>query len=501
MKVHSKLLISNLLLIALPILFSAIFGIFLFNSFGVKYLEPLTQMFKNDNGVYSVQSLLYAYSNDVSSYNWELFDEDESTQGETFFKQTLLMRELEQELNELGFAFCIIDDENIIYSNIQDTELLEELLESTNDNDNSLITSNEIAFIKQSINNSDLVVYAINQGDVEEVETGYIQEHVINIFLIFILFFGFMVVLISVVISRINNKMILKPLVKLKLATEQISNGNLDIEIDYEKKDEFGEVFRSFNNMKMHLKKSVEERIENEEYRKNLIADISHDLRTPLTTIKGYTEGLIDGVAKSDEKREIYYNAIRVRTLDIEKMINNLATLVRLEEGKKDYNFKQININEFIEEFIGNRKYEYLDKKIIMYFKNKVLNSLFVNLDEDEFERVILNIIDNSSKYRKYKSVKIIFSTELAGDYLRLQISDNGIGVSPNVLSRLFDRFYREDEARTLPQNGNGLGLSIVKQIVLDHGGSIYAQSKNGLSINIFLPIVKENLDEKNIDN
>lgn len=502
MKIRNKFALSNIVLVILPILISVIIGAMVFFHFGLDYWQPINQMYQGDNGIYSAQTLLYAYSDNIADYDWEYFESyknisanDLKDSGDIIFlEKTIKMEEMEDELINLGFSFLVIEDENIIYSNINDEERLDLLLESTTENNNSLTSNTSEAFIKFSVPNSKIVVCAINSGDVIVNEDTYFEKYIIRFILLFFVIIIFVTVLISLIVSKINEKMILSPLKKLIYATEEISKGNLETKIEYNKKDEFRDLFISFDKMRQKLKESVEDEIKHDEYRKTLVADISHDLRTPLTTIKGYSEGLIDGIATTDEKKERYYKAIQVRTLDIERIINNLSILSNLELNKKEYNFAEMPVNDLIDNFILKRQDEYSDKGITFIYKKRCKSNVFVKIDSDQFQRVFLNLIENSYKYASKTSLIITFTAELKKDFVEIVVKDNGKGVSQNALRKLFDRFYQEDKVRSSSSDGNGLGLSIVKHIVTGHDGKIHAENSHGLAIHIDLPITNCNL-------
>ncbi len=222
-----------------------------------------------------------------------------------------------------------------------------------------------------------------------------------------------------------------------------------------------------------------------------MIAGIAHDLRTPLTSVKGYLEGLRDGIADTPEKQKRYMDIIYSSTCDTEKMLDELLTISKLELGSVTLNCEKVEISDFIS--YARQIGEELEKKDFDFeIIDKTKSAVTLNLDTDSFSRVINNIISNSIKYRN-KDIrgKIKITVFEYKNTILFEISDNGMGVDKESLPRIFDTLYRADKARTNVRNGSGLGLAICKQIVEMHEGLIWAQSElgKGLSIFISLPI------------
>lgn len=294
-----------------------------------------------------------------------------------------------------------------------------------------------------------------------------------------------------VVISFITSKTIVGPIKQITEMANEIAKGNYEHEIKYKSKNELGILAESFNDMRLRVKTSMEEQSLADKKQKEMIAGIAHDLRTPLTSVKGYLEGLRDGIADTPEKQKRYMDIIYSSTCDTEKMLDELLTISKLELGSVTLNCEQVGISDFIgyaKQIGGELEKQDFDFEII----DKTKGSVILNLDTDAFSRVINNIISNSIKYRN-KDVrgKIEITVFEYKNSILFEISDNGMGVDKESLPRIFDTLYRADKARSDVRNGSGLGLAICKQIVEMHGGLIWAQSElgNGLSIFISLPI------------
>ncbi|MDE6110386.1 MAG: cell wall metabolism sensor histidine kinase WalK, partial [Eubacterium sp.] len=301
----------------------------------------------------------------------------------------------------------------------------------------------------------------------------------------------FLFIIAIVVISFITTKTIVGPIRQITEGANEIAKGNFEHEIEYKSTNELGRLAESFNEMRLRVKASIEEQSLADKKQKEMIAGIAHDLRTPLTSVKGYLEGLRDGIADTPEKRNRYMDIIYSSTCDTEKMLDELLTISKLELGSITLNCEMVEIADFIgyAKQIGEElEKDDFDFEII----DKTKGSVVLNLDTDSFSRVINNIVSNSIKYRN-KDIRgrIELTIIEYKNTVLFEIKDNGMGVDKESLPRIFDTLYRADKARSNVRNGSGLGLSICKQIVEMHGGLIWAQSElgNGLSIFISLPI------------
>jgi signal transduction histidine kinase len=225
-----------------------------------------------------------------------------------------------------------------------------------------------------------------------------------------------------------------------------------------------------------------------------MVAGIAHDLRTPLTSVKGYVEGLRDGIADTPEKQQRYLDTIYDSTCGMESMLNDLLTVSKLELGTIELHKEKICVSDFKEVAEQLGKELTLDGFEFEYSDNTKTNPAIL-VDTDRFSRVVDNIISNSIKYRREGvQGKICLSISEYERSVIVEIADNGMGVEPESLPRIFDTLYRADKARTNVSDGSGLGLSVCKQLVEMHGGMIWAQnnSMGGLSIFISLPKFEE---------
>lgn len=270
------------------------------------------------------------------------------------------------------------------------------------------------------------------------------------------------------------------PLNKLKEATQNIAAGNLDFVIETESRDEFGELCRDFEFMRQKLKETAEENIQADRESKELISNISHDLKTPITAIKGYVEGIRDGVAVTEEKRDKYLKTIYNKAIEMDRLIDELTLYSKIDTNKIPYSFNKLSVREFFEDCSDSLSVELESRGIEFYYENMLEQDVDFIADTEKLSRVINNIISNSIKYHADRKTKISLRLKDEGDFIRVELGDNGKGISKADLPYIFDRMYRADASRNSATGGSGIGLAIVKKIVEDHGGRIWAESKEG---------------------
>lgn len=282
-------------------------------------------------------------------------------------------------------------------------------------------------------------------------------------------------ILIFLLTSYISRS-VLKPLKELNMAAGNIAQGNLDFEINYRANDELGFFSRAFNDMRIKLKESLQKQHDNEKSRKEMVASISHDLRTPIASIKGYVEGLHDGVARNEEMIKRYLYVIRDKTEQLDRLIDDLFQYSQLDLGKLEMNLVPENSREMLEWIYGRVEME-LDKNIISI--ERPIPETTLQSDRFRVEQVIINLVQNARQHIGDGGFIKIGST-LKNDYLIVSVQDNGPGISDIDLPHIFERFYRGEKSRSREYGGTGLGLAICKYIVEAHGGEIGVDSVCG---------------------
>lgn len=285
---------------------------------------------------------------------------------------------------------------------------------------------------------------------------------------------------------------ILRPLENLRVATRKIKEGDLDFTLEIEAHDEIGELCLDFEEMRMRLKENRDEKLQADRDAKELISNISHDLKTPLTAIKGYVEGIRDGVASSPEKLDNYIKTIYNKANDMDRLIDELTFYSRIDTNKIPYHFNRIHIVDFFTDCAEEVGVDMKSRNIKFSFTSDVSPDCLIIADAEQMKRVVNNIISNSVKYLDKTPGEITIKLIDEGDFVRVEIADNGKGIAKKDLTLIFDRFYRTDSSRNSAMGGSGIGLSIVKKIVEDHGGKIWASSKEGVGTILIMVLRKE---------
>ena len=309
----------------------------------------------------------------------------------------------------------------------------------------------------------------------------------------FILMMFLIMLVLTTALSTLVYVQFIRPLVRLKEAAEEIGTGNLGepVEVSDGRKDEIGELCRSFNDMRERLNESVELKMQYEEENRELISNISHDLKTPITAVKGYVEGIMDGVANTPEKMDRYIRTIYNKANEMDRLINELTFYSKIDTNRIPYTFSKIHIADYFDDCVEELNLELDAQHVDLTYFNYLEDDPIVIADAEQIKRVINNIVSNSIKYMD-KSHKVInIRLRDVGDFVQVEIEDNGKGIATKDLTKIFDRFYRTDTSRNSTRGGSGIGLSIVKKILEDHGGKVWATSKEGVGTTMYFVLRK----------
>lgn len=266
---------------------------------------------------------------------------------------------------------------------------------------------------------------------------------------------------------------------ELKKAAGKIESGDLDSPIDIRGKDELSELGRSMERMRKRLKSDTVQKIETENAERQLISNIAHDLKTPLTSIKGYSEGLLDGIANTPEKQQKYLKTIYSKANEMNDLLNELSAYSKIETDRIPYEFEKVNLKDFCLTCSEDVGMDLANQGIGLSFYNYTADDTLIIADPKQLKRVIDNIIGNAVKYRRADTpLSISMRVRDVGDFIQVEIEDNGMGIAKEDLPYIFDRSFRADRSRNTGKPGSGIGLAIVKKIINDHGGQIWATSK-----------------------
>ncbi|MFA9398175.1 MAG: sensor histidine kinase [Clostridiaceae bacterium] len=481
MSIKFKILFSYLAMLIVPIILTILVGIFA----GFYYFGDLNSVYGNK---------MPTYQHEESDINSDLFANVKLTsiQAPDSFLKDEFLESLEEKSNLNNSGIVVRKDDDIIYKSESINSLpisklptfgkfAERDLIEYNDKKNSIMVQQQDFYFSDGSPGSVFIVY-----DVEPIKDAFKNfsiTFIVAAVIILLLTNGFITFLVA--------RSIIKPIKKLEISANKIKDGNLDFSMDIKSKDELGELSRAFDAMRENLKESKEIQDQYEKNRKELIVNISHDLKTPITAIKGYVEGIRDGVADTEEKMNKYLNTVYVKSNEADKLIDELFLYSKLDLNKLEFDFSTININNYLSDSMEELSFDLKKNNIKLEYKSLIKKDVFIKGDCQQIKRVIVNIIENSSKYMDKEYGKIDVKLEDKEDFILLKFKDNGRGIDVDNLPYIFDRFYRADSARGTATGGSGLGLSIAKKIINGHGGDMWADSTIGEGTTIYFTLKK----------
>ncbi len=292
---------------------------------------------------------------------------------------------------------------------------------------------------------------------------------------------GFLALVFLVILfTSYFSQTILKPIHELSIATQKIAEGNLEISLHYNRNDELGQFMKSFSHMRNQLKESLAKQKAYEQSRKTLIASISHDLRTPISSIKGYVEGLQDGIAEDEASVKRYLAVIHQKTDQLNRQIQDLFQLSQFDLGQLDVKLLPEDSQEVIESILEPYEIEFNNDHGTLNLEiERPLPSVQILVDRQRIEQVLLNLLSNAQRYGS-EGGRMLIKAYLDKPDLIISVSDNGPGISQEDLPHIFESFYRGEKSRSRMYGGAGLGLAISKYIVEAHQGKIWVESIEG---------------------
>ncbi|WP_432404684.1 ATP-binding protein [Wukongibacter sp. M2B1] len=493
MSIKYRLILSYIGMIVIPIIFIIVINF----TFGFFLFEEKESLFDRFNPGKKVGQYLEKSKDIDRKINIAILEDKEKLMEKTYIKS------LEEELKELHSGVIIRKDGELLYiseelKNLVNLDKLPAFKE--NYNRKKYIEYNEEYAVDNQID------YYLNGSEVSFFlvsNIGTLRQELKKIGTISTISIIGILIMTTLILTYSVYKDIIKSIVKLRYATNEMKNGNLNYEIKKHLNDEIGELSSAFEEMRLKLKHSLEVQRKYEENRKNLISNISHDLKTPIMSINGYIEGIKDGIADSPEKMNKYIDTIYQKSKDMELLINELFLFSRLDLEKEEFNFQTIDIIEFLKFSVEDLSFD-LEKiygKIDLSYE---CEPVFVKTDLQKLKRVVMNIVGNAIKYKREVPLIINIGVKKLENKIIVEIRDNGKGISKENLPFIFDRFYRADKSRNTSVVGSGLGLAISKQIIEKHDGEIWVESENNSGTSIFFSL-KENRGgeanhEENID-
>ena len=409
----------------------------------------------------------------VYTYFYNLLNESQATRG---LGQT---------------AVVVMENDNIIYNNEGFTilEIKEMLMNLSIENhyyehESNRYRINDENFTMQDGSNYRIITLnqMINAGE-------YYRSLLVFIFITFLIVF----VMASFIVQRQNMKNIIIPITDLTKEMEKLRIGELEIAITDKGYGEIRELGTAIEQLRLQLKNSIYYQQRVDENRKFLISSISHDLKTPVTSIRGYIDGVLDGVADTDEKKQYYLSKAIEKTKMINTMIEDLLLYSKLDLNQMTFEKDKVHIVKYIESCIEDSSEDFLRENKRIIFENELSTASFVMIDVEKFKRVVQNIMDNAKRSIETQTGQLKIMLRETNSSVIIEFKDNGKGISKQDLPHVFERFYRADTAREV-KGSSGLGLAIAKHIVEGLGGRIWAisESSQGASMIISLKKVKK---------
>lgn len=272
----------------------------------------------------------------------------------------------------------------------------------------------------------------------------------------------------AVFLSFLLTRKLLRPLSHMTEMTRKVAAGDLSARVNFDSGDEVGELARAFDRMADSLQRT-------EELRKSMVVDVSHELRTPLTNIRGYLEGLADGVVPPSKDT---YDLLQREILRLVRLVEDLTRLAKAEAAARDLRPERVSLPDLVAE-IAALDAPRLAARGLALESRLDPKAESVRADRDKLRQVLHNILHNACRYAEENSTLLLVSAA-EGNGVRICLENRGAGIAPQDLPYIFERFYRADKSRSRQSGGAGIGLAIVKQLVEAHGGKVDASSENG---------------------
>lgn len=489
MKLKTRIAIAFATIVTVPIILSIIVVV----GFGFYQIDCIEKTYGIEGAEYTNLTNPLEM---LSALTVSTFDELETIIAEDtdLLKNAEVTEALNSELLEAN-SYLIVRAEGVVtyigddekYASIKEIGLPAHSYEEETTSVGTYLTGEEVLIKQLNFNYSDgaigtaFIVTDVSQSIPE------IEEYLVTVAFAIVL----ILLMTGIVLVIWIQRGILRPLERMRIATQCIKEGNLDFEVKAETDDEMGQLCKDFEEMRLRLKRNEEEKFELDEEKKVLISNITHDLKTPITAIKGYAEGILDGVADTKEKQDKYLKTIYNKANELNILINELTVYSNVDRQRMPYNFQKLSVSEYFDDCAEDLEMELESKNIEFGYHNYVASEMEIIGDSEQIGRVIHNIINNSVKYMDKKKQIINLRIKDVGDFVQVEIEDNGKGIRAKDLPFIFDRFYRTDASRNSATGGSGIGLSIVKKIMEDHGGKIWATSKDEVGTVIYFVIRK----------
>ncbi|RIX51741.1 sensor histidine kinase [Paenibacillus nanensis] len=486
MSIKIKLYMSYLAMAIVPVILLMLFMLFLFFAGNNQDLREFTEAQKNES---FNQAIIYG------ELLYVLRDESEKMEDPAYISG------MQQRLSEQWAGFLLTKDGVI-------TDVSPFLNELSPDEDWQRIADEERdeLRLKHYRFKSKAIAFPFKDGSEGELLLYYRLEPVPIFWHRVTMAAGLIIVcLTGLLLTYFVSRSIIRPIRSLRAAALKIKDGDLSQELRPQKpvgggnQNEIDQLSAAFEEMRIRLKHSIEQSLQYEDNRKMLLSHISHDLKTPISAIKGYVEGIMDGIANTEEKRQRYMQTIYRKASDMDQLIDELFLFSKLDMHKVVFDFKTVDIARYLEYLLDEQRFEMEKSDVKLLFQDASEGPMLAAVDPDKLYRVFTNMLNNSVKYMLHDGAprehQVTVKVRKEKDFAKIEIEDTGPGIDAEDLPYIFDGFYRAEQSRNSETGGSGLGLAIVKQIVEGHGGIVWAENRNsgGARFCIKLPLMSEN--------
>jgi signal transduction histidine kinase len=477
MNIKRRTILSNTVTVVIPLIITFIAALIL--------ISLASGVFHRDAGFENFKQLLAVKAELLDTKNGILKQNPEIVEDASFQDY------MRAKLSSFNGEMAVIKNENIIYVTKDFSKIdIERFIEVQNNH-----SLNKSVKVGNILYNIEAVPLELNDGIRGNIillaPIGEEQQAFQKIILVLIIIFVLSFIAVNTSVSYLFSKRILKPVEFLKNAAREISSGNLDCQVVETGDQEIMELCYDFEKMRIQLRDSILAKTKYDDNRNMLVSSISHDLKTPITSIKGYVEGILDGVANTPEKLDSYLRTVYSKAELIDLLIDDLLLYSKLDLNQLPFDFEKTDAAEYFKYCIFDSAVELDKTNIKISLENSLKGVRYITIDRERMRRVIMNIIDNSRKYMNREAGRITISLRETNLSIVIEIRDNGVGIDKDDVNKIFDRFYRGDSARTGTQ-GTGLGLAIAKEIVEGHKGRIWAISHGDDGTSILISLAKQ---------
>lgn len=482
MSIKYRLILSYLAMVVVPMILFFLAGLLLMFIFlgDLREVKELLPESHGSQNAVSEESILFGDLKEKTFTDPDRFSEKE------------YLKDLAAEVEKNGMFLIIRKGEDIIFSSGQTAGLTGNQLPAYGAA-SSARNIEKIGEVTYSLKQHDFYIPDQGRATLFLLKDGSLLTRLTHTF--YPLLFGilvFVLVITNGLLTYYVSRSIIRPIERLKEAAQKIKEGDLSHSIAVSGKDELAQLSMDFEAMRKQLQESAAIQEQYERNRKELIAHITHDLKTPITSIKGYVEGIRDGVTNSPEKLDRYIQTIYQKSLDMDQLINELFLYSKLDLKKLPFEFEIVDLKDYMIDYLEELSFDMEKKNARIKFNYDHTSTYPVKIDREKLKRVLANIFENSLKYMDKEIAELTISLEQRDGFVHLALSDNGQGISEQSLPFIFNQFYREEGSRNKETGGSGLGLSIASMIIEEHEGTIRAESTLGMGTKVIISLEKQ---------